>query len=109
VARQVFGLADAEVCATAAIDPEAATVEAPGVAANAGRAADLADKADIAAGADVTPVSAAIVGGAVDDTLRRWRRRTWRTATTDEELGAAATVDPEAATVYAPGAVANAR
>jgi hypothetical protein len=108
VATQAFGLADAEVCATAAIDPEAAAVEAPGVAANAGRAADLSDQADIAAGTNVTPVSAAIVGRAVDDTLLWWRRRTWRTATTDKELGAAAAVDPEAATVYAPGAVANA-
>jgi hypothetical protein len=108
VATQAFGLADAEVCATAAIDPEAATVEAPGVAANAGRAADLAHEADVAAGADVTPVSAAIVGRAVDDTLLWRRRRTWRTATTNEELGAAAAVDPEAATVYAPGVVANA-
>jgi hypothetical protein len=44
----------------------------------------------------------AVVGRARDDT-RGWRRwGGWWSAATDDELGAAATVDPDALTVYAP-------
>ena len=68
-------LADAEVGATAVVDPEAALVETPGIAANAGRAADLADELDVAAVADVTPVSFAVVGRAGDELLLWGRRR----------------------------------
>jgi hypothetical protein len=91
---------DFEVSAAATIDPEAAAVEAPCATLDAGRAADLASQADVAAGANVTPVSLAIVGGAGDD-AGWWRLRLASTA--DDELGAAAPVDPEAAPVYAPG------
>ena len=58
--------ADAEVGTTAVVDPEAALVDTPGAAANAGRAADLANELDIAAVADVTPVPFPVVGRARD-------------------------------------------
>jgi hypothetical protein len=57
---------DEELGAAAAVDPEAATIYAPGVVANAGRAADLAGKANVTTSADVAPVSATVVGGAGD-------------------------------------------
>jgi hypothetical protein len=98
------GLADAEVGAAAAIDPEATTVNAPGVVADARRAADLAGELNIAATADVAPVSVTVVGRTGDD-AHRWSRLT---ATREDELGAAATVDPEATTINAPGVVADA-
>ena len=59
-----------EVGAAATVDPEAATIDAPGVVADAGRTADLTDEANVAATADVTPVSVPIVGGAGDSLLR---------------------------------------
>jgi hypothetical protein len=99
-------LADEEFGAAAAVDPYAAAVGAPGAALDAGRAADLPFEADVATIADVAPVSAVIVRGA-DDDLRRWRRWRARTAA-DDELGAAALVDPEAALVDTPGASADA-
>jgi hypothetical protein len=94
--------ADGEVGAASAIDPEAAAVDTPGLTLNAGRAADLADELCVASAADVAPVSAAIVGGAVDGLLGR------PAATANDELGAAATVDPEAAAVDTPGLALNA-
>ena len=54
-------LADAELGAAALIDPEATVVDAPGLALNAGRAADLATELDVAATAGVTPVPFAVV------------------------------------------------
>lgn len=88
------------------VDPDATAIDTPGPALDAGRTADLPAEADVATSADVTPVSAAVVGGAGDD-LRGWRRwGTWAAA--DDELGAAAFVDPEAATVDTPGIVADA-
>jgi len=99
-------LADAEVGAAAAIDPQAALVETPRVAADAGRAADLAYKLDIAAVAYSAPVSFPVVGGAGDDTRMRWWR--WGTRTADEEFGSATTVDPKAALVQTPGVAADA-
>jgi hypothetical protein len=93
------GLADLKVGAAATVNPEAATVETPGAVADAGGAADLARKTNIASGADVTPVSVSIVGGAGDNS---WRRNWCGDA--DDELGAATAVDPEATIVEAPGA-----
>ena len=105
VATAVAGLADAEVSAAAAVDPQAALVKTPGVAADAGRAADLADELNIATVANGAPVSFPVVGGAGDN--RRPRR--WGSRTTDHELGSAATVDPQATLVEAPGVTADAR
>ena len=99
-------LADAEVGAAAVVDPEATIVDAPGAAANAGGAADLADELDIAAVADGAPVSFAVVGGAVDGLAGRWAGRP--ASATDDEVGPAALVDPEASPVDPPGAALNA-
>ena len=60
-------LAYAELGAAAVIDPEAAAVDVPGLALDAGGAADLAGELDAAAGVNVTVVALAIVGGAGDD------------------------------------------
>ena len=59
-------MTESEVGAAAFVDPEAAAIEAPGVVADAGRTADLANELDITAASDVAPVSAAVVGGAGD-------------------------------------------
>jgi hypothetical protein len=59
-------LTEGKVGAATAIDPEAAVVDTPGVVANAGGAADLADEDDVASGADVAPVSPSVIGGASD-------------------------------------------
>ena len=99
-------LADAELGAAAAIDPETALVDTPCVAANAGRAADLADELDITAVADVAPVSFAIVGRAGDELRLSVRRCAVGAA--DGEVGAATAVDPEAALVDTPRAAADA-
>ncbi len=102
-------LADAEVGAAAAVYPEAALVDAPGVAANAGRAADLANELGVAAVADVTPVSFAVVGGAGDSlALLALLPSVAVAIATGGELGAASAIDPEAAVVVAPGAVLDA-
>jgi len=102
-------LADAEFGATAAIDPQAATINAPGVALNAGRTADLTSQTDVSSGTDVTPVSAPVVRGAGNDGWRWWRRRWRRTSSDDKEVGAAPTVDPETARINPPGAALDAR
>ena len=57
---------DGEFGTAAAVDPEAAAVNAPGIALDTGRAADLSDEANIAAAADVAVVPFAVVGGAGD-------------------------------------------
>ena len=100
----IAGLTDAELGAAAAIDPEATTVDAPAVITDAGGTTDLAGKLNVAAIADVAPVSIAVVGRAGDDA----RRRSRLTVICEDEFGAAATVDPEAATVDTPGVVADA-
>lgn len=56
--------ADDEFGAAALVDPEAATVDTPGVVADACRAADLAYELRVTGATDVAPVSAAVVGGA---------------------------------------------
>ena len=93
--------ADGEVGAAAAIDPESAAIDAPGSTLNAGRAADLPDELSVARASDITPVSAAVIRGAVDG-LGGWA------SAADDELGAASIVDPEAATVDTPGLALNA-
>jgi len=65
-ARLNGSVANPEVGAAASIDPETALVDAPGIAADTGRAADLASELDVAGGADSAPVSAAVIGGAGD-------------------------------------------
>ena len=62
---------DDKLSAASTVDPESAAVGAPGAALDASRTADLAHEADVAAGADVAPVSVAVIGGAGDA-----RRRT---------------------------------
>jgi hypothetical protein len=108
--ERVWELADAEVGAAAPVDPEPATIDAPGAVTDAGRAADLAHQPNVATTPDVTPVSAAIVGGAGDDLpRRRWRRRWWwRTITSDDEFSSAAPIDPQAAAIDAPCVVSDA-
>ena len=62
---------DDKLSTASTVDPESAAVGAPGAALDAGGAADLAHEADVAAGANVAPVSVAVIGGAGDA-----RRRT---------------------------------
>jgi hypothetical protein len=108
--ERVWELTHAEVGAAAPVNPEPATVDAPGAVTDTGRAADLAHQPNVATTPDVTPVSATIVGGAGDDLPRWWwrRRRWWRTITSDDELGSAAPIDPQATAINAPGAVTDA-
>jgi hypothetical protein len=107
-AAPIFGgLADEELGSATAIDPDTAAVDTPGVVLDARSAADLTAEADIPAITDVTPVSAAIVGRAGDDLRRRWRG--WPESTAYGEIGAAATINPKAASVDAPGVVSDAR
>jgi hypothetical protein len=78
-ATPVAAAIDDELGAAAVIDPEAAVVDAPGLVFDAGRAADLAVEADAAASVYVAPISAAVIGGAVDDlaltvTLKGWMK-----------------------------------
>lgn len=96
---------DAEVGAAATIDPQAAAVDTPGVIPNAGRTADLPDETNVAGSAHVAPVSAPIVGGAINHPVRRGR---WAVSR-DHEISAATTVDPEAPPVNTPGVIADAR
>ena len=96
-------LADAEVGATAVVDPEAALVDTPGVAANAGRSADLANELCVAGITDVAPVSFAIVGRAPDRALPLPLPRL-RSVAPDDKLSAATIVDPEAAIIDPPRA-----
>jgi hypothetical protein len=63
------GAANDELGAASIVDPEAATVDTPGLALNAGGATDLADDLSVASAADVAPVSAAVVGRAGDASL----------------------------------------
>jgi uncharacterized protein GlcG (DUF336 family) len=106
----MYGLvADAEVGSAAFVDPEAALIDAPCIALDALGAADLTREANVAAVADVAPVSAAVVGGTGND-LHGWRTWGWSVSTTtaaDGKVGSAATVDPEAAIVDAPGVAAD--
>jgi hypothetical protein len=99
--------ADAELGAAAIVDPEAALVDSPGLALNAGRSADLAVELDVATTTSVAPVSLAVIGGAGDD-LRGWWSRRRAVACAEGEVSTAATVDPEAAIVDAPGIAADA-
>src|SRR6202012_270940 len=91
-----IGLADFKVATTAAVNPKAATVDSPGAALDAGGAADLSGEADVTIGADVAPVSVAVIGGAGNN-ARRASSILWRgwTSGGDDELSAASTVDPE--------------
>src|SRR5206468_2336055 len=105
-----------EICAATAIDPEAAIVDSPGAAADAGRAAHLIDEFHVAGIPDVAPVPLAVVGGAADGCLPRTlalilpraARGIISATTADGELGAAAAINPEAAVVDAPGVAADA-
>ncbi len=103
------GLADAEFCSASAVDPETTIVDAPGLTLDAGGAADLAVELNVAAAAGVTPVSATVVGGAGNDLWWGWSWGRAISSAAKGEVGAAATVDPETATVDAPGLIANAR
>jgi hypothetical protein len=91
-----------EVGAAATVYPEAAVIDAPGLAANAGGAADLTDELRVTCAADGAPIPFAIVGGAGDGLLG------WAVATVEGEVGAAAAVYPETPVVDAPGLAANA-
>ena len=92
----------AELGAASVVDPEAAVVDAPGLAEGAGRAADLTVEGNVAATSDVTPVSFAVVGGAGDGlTLLSWPPLV--SVASGGELGAASLIDPETSVVVAPG------
>ena len=95
------GLADAEFGAAAAIDPDGAAVVVPGLPLDASRAADLARQADVTSTVCVAEVSLAVVGGAGDD--QRLTARRAASAAACNELGTAATVDPDGTVVIAPG------
>ncbi|XCB32050.1 hypothetical protein RBB77_16580 [Tunturibacter psychrotolerans] len=101
--------ADFEVGAATTVYPKAPTVNTPGVVTDAGRAADLTDESNVASATDIAPSSVAIVGRAgyyrAGSICGRRRRSA---APTDNELGAAAAVYPEAPTVDTPCTVANA-
>jgi hypothetical protein len=99
--------ADAELGAAAIVDPEAALVDSPGLALNAGRSADLAVELDVATTTGVAPVSLAVIGGAGDD-LRGWWSQRGAVACAEDEVSTAATINPEAAVVDAPRLAANA-
>jgi len=99
----IHPLSHHEFGATAAVDPEATVVAAPGLTLDAWRAAYLAAEADFAA-RDIAPVALAVIGGAGDNLA--WRATA---ATTYRELGTAAAIHPEAALVDTPGLTANAR
>jgi len=117
------GLADFEVGAAAAIDPNAVAIPAPRGAEGARRAAALADETNAAAGVHRAAIAAAVIGGAVDVVIvapagpgRRSGRRPghWRASrlrTGDEadgEVGAATAIDPDALAVPAPGLIEGA-
>ena len=57
---------DFEVGPASTINPNTASVAAPGAALNAGRAAALANQADLAADAFVTPMTFSITGFTVE-------------------------------------------
>jgi hypothetical protein len=103
------GLADLKVGTAAAVNPEAATVDAPGAALDAGGAADLPSETDVTVGTDVAPISLAVIGGAGNDARGSTSilRRGW-TSGGDDKLRTASTVDPESAAVGAPGAAFDA-
>jgi hypothetical protein len=103
------GLADFKVGAASAVNPKAATVSAPGAALDAGGTADLPGEADVTAGADVAPVSLAVIGGAGND-ARGSSSILWRgwASGGDDKLSTASTIDPESAAVGAPGAALDA-
>jgi hypothetical protein len=98
--------ADGELGATSAVNPEATTIDAPGSTLNAGGAADLTNELSVTSAADVAPVSASVVRGAIDGLTGRGLR--WARGAADDELGAASTVNPEATVVDAPGSTLNA-
>ena len=100
-----------EVGAASAVYPKAATVNAPGVVANARRATDLPDESNVASGTDIAPFSSAIVGRAGYDDTRSicGRGRGRRSAAADDKFRTTSAVDPKTTTVDAPGTVANAR
>jgi hypothetical protein len=103
--------AQLEVCSTPAIHPDLASVETPGLALDAWRPATLVHHSDAAAGISAAVVSLAIVGGAGD--LPAAVRVATTTAavipiaaaaitTAKPKVGAAAPVDPDAASVVSP-------
>ena len=101
-------LADAKFGTAAAVNPKPPAIGAPRIALNTSRAADLAAEPYVRTTTGITPVSAAVIGGAGDD-LRGWRARLWAvSAACDEKVGAASAVDPETAAVDAPGLSLNA-
>jgi hypothetical protein len=101
------GLADLKVCAATAVNPEAATVGAPGAALDAGGTADLSGEADVTVGTDVAPPSVAVIRGTGNNARGPILWRGW-TSGGDDKLSAASTVDPESAAVGAPGAALDA-
>jgi hypothetical protein len=95
-------LADAKLGTAAAVNPEPPAIGAPRIALNASRAADLAAKPYVRAATGITPVSAAVIGGAGDD-LWGWRTGRWAvSAASNEEVCAAAAIDPETAAIDTP-------
>jgi hypothetical protein len=89
-----------EVGAAAAVDPETTVIDSPGLVADAGGAADLADELYVTTATDGTPVATTVVGGAGDGLLGR-------TSAAVDELCPATAVDPETPVVDSPGLIAN--
>jgi hypothetical protein len=80
-----------------AIDPDAATIEAPSLALDAARPAALPDELNSGAGVNFTIVAPAVIRRAGRNLRVRWRRRL------QTKVGAAAVIDPDATVVEAPG------
>jgi hypothetical protein len=104
--------AELEVRSTAPIHPDLVPVKAPGLVLDAGRSTTLVDQSNAAACICVAEVSFAIVGGAgnLPATARRIASSTARIPTAviaaaKPEIGAAASIDPDATSVVSPGLV----
>jgi len=98
--------ADHELGAAAAVHPDALRIVAPGLALNAGGAADLARQLHAAAGVGVAVMAIAIVRGAGEGLSLSLTLSVAVSAS--GELSAAAAVHPDALHVVAPGLALNA-
>lgn len=104
----IITAADCEVGAATTVDPNAAVVEAPGLAVNTGSFTALANEADAAVGADWAAVDVEVVGRTIKGASAAVVVVVGVVAGADGEIGAATAVDPDAVAGNAPGAAVNA-
>src|SRR5882757_1668123 len=105
--------ANDKVCTAAAVYPDATTIVSPAIALGASCIAALAHHLNAAAGVGCTIVSSAIVRRARDGLATAWTiARAARTAgtipITDDKVGAATAIDPDAAAIESPGGTLDA-